>query len=98
MSFLPYLPGCVAMLSGGAAAGRSAPGECPTGAAVREHGRRPWLGLGPRPPEGVARTEGQDRAPGSTRTLYERGFSRISYVSITSSVWMSLNDPSPMPH
>src|SRR5665647_3205009 len=52
MSFLPYLPGCVAMLSGGASAGRSAPGECLTGAAVREHGRRPWVGLGPRPRRG----------------------------------------------
>src|SRR5665648_770957 len=49
MSFLPYLPGCVAMLSGGASAGRSAPGEYPRGASIRGHGRGPWVGLGPRP-------------------------------------------------
>src|SRR5450756_716355 len=49
MSFLPYLPGRAALLSGGAPRARPAPRECPRGAAVREHGRRPWVGLGPRP-------------------------------------------------
>src|SRR5450756_2228601 len=52
MSFLPHLPGRAALLSGGAARARPAPRECPRGAAVREHGRRPWVGLGPRPPRG----------------------------------------------
>src|SRR5665648_141969 len=93
---VPSLPAglcCIAV--GWRPRGPFSPGRVPKGSG--DPGARPRAvgGAWPAAPEG-GRAEGQDRAPGSTQTLYERGFSRISYVSITSSTWMSLNDPSPV--
>ena len=60
---------------------------------VLERGRRHGRALGPPVPPRVSRARGAGLGTGQAR-----GFSRISHVSMRSPSWMSLKEPSPIPH